>query len=48
MPNLSKYKRAAIIGMYRNGACAEQISVVQNIPYEKVKIIIENYFKIKL
>lgn len=48
MSNLSKYKRAAIIGMYKNGSCVEQISAIQNIPYEKVKTIIENYFKIKL
>ena len=45
---LSKYKRAAIIGSYRNGATLEHISVVHNVPYDKVKIIIEIYFKVKI
>tara|TARA_R110000868_G_C10596628_1_gene740068 strand:+ start:18 stop:167 length:150 start_codon:yes stop_codon:yes gene_type:complete len=48
MTYLSKYKRAVIIGCYRNGATLEQISVVHNVPYEKVKVIIETYFKIKI
>ena len=48
MPNLSKYKRAAIIGMYRNGSCLERICVDTGIGFEKVKTIIETYFKIKL
>lgn len=44
----SKYRRSAIIGMYRSGASLEQISVVQCMQYEKVKAIIEAYFKIKI
>lgn len=44
----SKYRRSAIIGMYRSGASLEQISVIQCMQYEKVKAIIETYFKIKL
>lgn len=46
--NLSKYKRAAIIGMYRNGNPIERICVDVNLEYEKVKTVIESYFKIKL
>jgi hypothetical protein len=48
MPNLSKYKRAAIVGMYRNGSAIERICVDTGISFEKVKTIIEAYFKIKL
>lgn len=44
----SKYRRLAIINMYRSGASLEQISVIQCMQYEKVKAIIEAYFKIKI
>ncbi len=45
---LSKYKRAAIIGLYRNGATLEQICVTENVTYKRVKDIVETYFKIKI
>lgn len=48
MTNLSKYKRAAIVGMYRNGSSVERICVDTGIDYLKVKMVIESYFKIKL
>lgn len=44
---LSKYKRSVIVGMWRQGATLEQIAVHQNIPYDKVKVVVETYFKIK-
>lgn len=45
---LSRYKRAAIIGHWRNGSTLEQIAVATGVEYERVKITIENYFKIEL
>ena len=46
--HIGKYKRATIIGMYRNGAKVETISVYMNLPYERVKVIVEAYFKVKI
>ena len=48
MANLSKYRRVVIIRMYKDGISPERICEYVDIHYEKIKQIIETYFKIKL
>jgi len=45
MAYLSKYTRAAIIGMYRMCKDTMEISNILNIPEMKVKGVITAYFK---
>ena len=46
--HIGKYKRVTTIGMYRNGAKVETISVYMGLPYERVEVIVEAYFKVKI
>ncbi len=45
---ISKYRKAQIIGMYKQGASISEICLAVDVDLERVLTIIETYFKIRV